>query len=469
MVPQHGLALIGLRALLPAIVALAASAPAASAAYSGAVDAGSQTATLTGSGRVALSTGGGLVHHGDLGPGFASGTDFDSSAPGDQTVPDTGGWTISARGGGADALEIQEGETLTPITYAFGHTTFPGGLACAVRDPNDRGGVIALSRHPAEETRFCFPGGFKDVAVRAGTSAAQFDVLDTDPGLTFRIYGGPGDDMLTEAANVPSAVGENHNPQSPVHFYGGKGQDFLTLNDGPVTAPATYRVADGAIRRNGLPPLYFDGGVDGLVLYPQDGPSNVTVGRTGGASLQVFGNFHGQHGPDRIDGRFADAPIYVAGSAGNDTILGSVFEDLLDGGGGSDTIVSRDASFDQVRCGGGTGSVQVDRLDKLTDCPTAKVSAPLTALTRAAFTPAKVKRGRRLKLDLVGTDAGKLTLTWKRLGKRTFNVRKGPNLLTIKPRVGGRTLAKGRYKVSAQLRSKSGKRSKTVVLGLRVT
>jgi len=69
----------------------------------------------------------------------------------------------------------------------------------------------------------------------------------------------------------------------------------------------------------------------------------------------------------------------------------------------------------------------------------------------------------------VSTDAGKITLTWKHLGKRTFTVGKGPNLLSIKPRVGGRALAKGRYKVSAQLRSNSGKRSKSLVLGLRVT
>jgi len=469
VVPQHDLALIELRALLLAIVALAATAPAACAAYSGAVDAGSQTATLSGSGRVALSTGGGLVHHGVLGPGFASAADFDSSAPGDQTVPDTGGWTVSAHGGGADTLDVQEGEMLTPISYAIGHTTFPGGAPCALRDPNDRGGITAFSRHPAEETLFCFRAGFKQVAVRAGTGAAQFDVLDTDPGLIFRIYGGPGDDMLTVAANVPSGVGVAHNPQSPVHFYGGKGQDFLTLNDGPVTAPATYKVADGAIRRNGLPPLYFDAGVDGLVLYPEDGPSNIAIGRTGGASVQVFGDFHGQHGPDRIDGRFADAPIFVAGSSGDDTMLGSVFEDLLDGAGGTDRIVSRDASFDQVACNGGMGVVEVDRLDRLMDCPTAKFSRPLIALTRAAFTPAKVKRGKRLKLDLVSTDAGKITLTWKHLGKRTFTVGKGPNLLSIKPRVGGRALAKGRYKVSAQLRSNSGKRSKSLVLGLRVT
>jgi hypothetical protein len=470
VVPQHGFALNGVkpRALVLAVTVLSITAPGADGAYSGTVDAGSQSATLTGSGRAPLSTGGGLVHHGDLGPAFASGVDFDSSAAGDQTVPDTGGWAINLTGGGKDTLDVEEGETLTPISYAFGHTVFPGRVPCAVRDPNDRGGVIAFSRHPAEETKFCFPSGFKEVDVHAGPTAADFAVLDTDPGMTFGVFGGAGDDMLTEAANVRSSVGEFHNPQSPVHFHGGAGQDLLTLNDGVATAPATYKVADGAIRKTGLPPLYFDRSIDGLALYPQDGPSTITVGRTGGAPLQVFGGFHGQTGPDRIDARFADAPIFVTGSSGADTILGSVFQDYLDGGGGNDSIVSRDASFDQVLCHGGTGAVQADTLDKLTDCPTAKSSSPLIALTRAAFSPRKMKRGKRLTLDLVSTAAGKVTLSFKHLGSRTAGVKRGPNLLTFRPRIGGRRLAKGKYKVSARLHAKNGKRSKTVVLGLTI-
>ncbi|HEY0631883.1 MAG TPA: hypothetical protein VGC98_07490 [Thermoleophilaceae bacterium] len=456
------------RALALAVTALAVAAPAAHASYAGTVDASTQTSTLSGSGPLALSTGAGLVHHANIGPGFASNEDFDSSAPGDQTVPDSGGWSVNATGSGADKLGVQEGETLTPVSYAFGHKFFPGGVPCAVRDPNDRGGVIAFSRHPAEETEFCFPGGFKEVAVHAGATATDFAVLDTGPGVTLRAYGSAGDDMLTEAANVPSSVDEFHNPESPVHFYGGKGRDFLTLNDGPVTAPATYTVADGAIRKSGLPPLYFDGGVDGLVLYPQDGPSNISVGRTGGRSLQVFGGFHGQSGPDRIDARFANAPVFVTGSSGADTILGSVFGDYLDGGGGNDSIVSRDASIDQVVCRGGTGPVQADRLDKLTDCPAAKSTAPLIALTRASFAPSKVKHGKRLALDLVGTAAGKVTLGFKGYGTKTVNVKLGPNLLTFKPKLGGRTLAKGKYRVPARLVAKSGKRSKPLVLALTI-
>ena len=82
--------------------------------------------------------------------------------------------------------------------------------------------------------------------------------------------------------------------------------------------------------------------------------------------------------------------------------------------------------------------------------------------------PKKAKHGRRLKLDLVSTAAGKLTLGFKGFGTKTVNVKLGPSLLAFKPKVGGRTLAKGKYKVSARLVAKNGKRAKPVVLGLTV-
>jgi hypothetical protein len=112
--------------------------------------------------------------------------------------------------------------------------------------------------------------------------------------------------------------------------------------------------------------------------------------------------------------------------------------------------------------------VQADTLDKLTDCPTAKSSAPLIALTRASFAPRKVKHGKRLALDLVSTAAGRVTLAFKGYGTKTLNVKLGPNLLAFEPKLGGRALAKGKYKVSARLVAKSGKRSKLLVLALTI-
>jgi hypothetical protein len=456
-------------AIVLAAVALGLSAPVASATYTGTVDSGSNTATLTGSGAALITAAGGVLHHGDAGPGFASDADFDSAAAGDQTVPDTGGWTLNVSGGGKDKLTVQEGEPAGPLSYAFGHTFFPGGVPCAVRDPNERGGSISFSRHPAQETRICFPSGFDEVAVKAAQGDTDFTVLDTEPGVTLRITGGPGSDELSEAANVPSSVTEVHNPESPVHFSGGNGADYLTLNDGPAKSPATYTIGNGAMRKTGLPPLFFDSTVESLSLYPQDGPSTIIVKRTGGALLQVFGGFFGQAGPDKVDATGADAPLFMTGSSGDDAIKGSAFQDYIDGGGGKDTIDSRDSALDQVLCRGASGTVKVDTLDLVTDCPSGKASPPQTALWRAAFTPKKVKRGKRLTLDAVSTLPGKVALTFKRSHARavtkTVSVKRGPDTVSFKP---PRRLVKGKYAVSAVLRAAGGKKSRPVKLTLTV-
>ena len=182
----------------------------------------------------------------------------------------------------------------------------------------------------------------------------------------------------------------------------------------------------------------------------------------------MFGGFFRQKGPDLIDATRADASLFVTGSTGDDTILGGPFQDFIDGGGGNDTIDSRDASFDQVFCNGGTGSVKVDSLDRLTDCPTAATSAPLIALTHASLTPKKVKRGKQVTFSAISTVAGKVTLTFKRPKTRTktkkLTVKLGPNAVKFKPPGG---LKKGRYSVTA-VASSQGKKSKPVKLSLTI-
>jgi hypothetical protein len=305
------------------------------------------------------------------------------------------------------------------------------------------------------------------VSVAAGPSATDFGVLDTEPGVPLRLIGGPGDDDMTETANVPSGVGTPHNPESEVSFSGGGGTDQVTFNEGPAgTGAATYDVGNGKIRRNGIPPLSFDATVELLTLYPHDGPTTITMGPTNGASLSVFGGFFGQAGPDLIDATRADASLFVTGSSGDDTILGSPFQDYIDGGGGNDTIDSRDATLDQVLCEGGSGSVKVDSLDLVTDCPTAATSGPLIALSHVALSPKKVKRGKQVTLKANSTVDGKVTLTFKRRKARTktkkVTVKTGPNAVKFKPPGG---LKKGRYSVIAVVATQ-GKKSKAVKLSL---
>jgi Ca2+-binding RTX toxin-like protein len=251
-----------------------------------------------------------------------------------------------------------------------------------------------------------------------------------------------------------------------VFFSGGAGVDDATFNEGPAgpAGAATYTVGNGRIVRSGLPPLHFDT-AERLAVYPHDGPSTITMGPTGGALLEVFGGFFGQKGPDRIDASGADASLFATGSTGDDTIIGSVFQDFIDGGGGNDNIDSRDAFFDQVFCHG-SGTVKADALDMLNDCPTGSASPPLIALRRATLAPKKVKRGKQVTLSAISTVAGKVTLTFKRPKARTkskkVTVKLGPNAVKFKPPSG---LRKGRYSVTAVVTSR-GKKSKPVKLSL---
>jgi hypothetical protein len=467
------------RAAVAAAVALLALAPGAGAAYTGTVNLGQKRASLTGSGPVVVMTTGGLFRHTAIGAGFASDYDFDTVAPGDQTVADRDGWQLNVTGGGHDPLELREGESTSPVAFGFGHTFFPGGVPCVVRDPNDRHGVTAFSVHPDEEAQLCYPGGIGRVTVRGGSHEDQFGVLDTEAGIPLALFGGAGPDQMTESADVPSGAGGDHDPLSAVSFSGGAGSDQVSFDDGPARKRAAYAVGNGRIKKTpGPPALSFDG-VELVWLYPQDGPSDIGIGPTGGAPVQVFGNFFGQRGPDRIDARGADAPVVATGSVGNDTILGGPFFDLLAGGGGNDAIDARDLSSDRVECDGGKGSVRIDQLDQALKCPTAKRSAPLLALWKARFAPRRAAAGAKLGLTASSTATGKLKLTFRRRkgkglvteGTATVAVKTGPNARGVGPKVrrDGKkhALPAGSYSVRAQLHRGHSK-SKAVTLALRI-
>jgi hypothetical protein len=453
------------RALVAAVgLAVLAVPAAADAAYTGAVDAGAKTATFTGSGGLSVTTADGLLHHSST--GFNSDADFDSGAAGDQTVPSAAGWTVNVTGSGPDSLDILEREAV-PVGFASGHTSFPNGTPCIVRDPVDRRGAILFSAHPDVETRFCYPAGIALVTVRAAVADASFTVIDTHEGVPVSFEGGPGDDELAVAANVPSGAGVPHNPLSEVRFGGDGGSDRFAFVDGRVMEPATYTIADSTFQKSGLPSLVFTE-VEGIEIYPQAGPATIEIARTNAQYVQVFGGFFGQEGPFRIDARGSDTSVIASGSTGADTLLGSAFNDYLGGGGGSDTIVSRDATFDTVECEGGEGTVRADTIDTPAGCADVRESKPLVGLLRARFERKTVTRGVVPRIDAASTVDGRLTLEFRRKGKlrakRTKRVVQGPNRRYVK--VGG--LKPGRYTVKARVRDEDGKRGPAKTLKLRV-
>jgi hypothetical protein len=463
-------------------------APVALADYSGSTSAASKTVRLVGTGAVRIWTEGGLLHHGNLGPAFAAATDFDSAEAGTQSVPDTGQWTVDVTGGGRDSLEIDEREPTSPVSYTSGHTYYPGGAPCVVRDPNSHEGQVIFSLHPKQETRFCYPHGIDRVTVRAGSGAAQFGVLDTASGVPLHFFGSRhGTNYMTESADVPTSVGGYHMPMSPVYFTGGGGEDVISLDDGTSTSPARYVINANEIHKSGLPPLHYAtrNPSSALWLYPQAGPSNIRVGPTGGIFVQIFGNFSGQKGPDRIDASGADAQVGITGSLGKDTIFASPAGGFVQGGGGNPTIYALSDSPTQIECapsGANKGTVWGTTLDQIKHCHVVHRQPPVVVLRDLSFSPARVPAGSKLTLAFPSYEQGQLALTFERkrcaqrggcryqpVGTRTVHIRLGQTGLRLTPRVHthGRqvTLPAGTYRVVAQLTS-SHWRSKADRLGL---
>ena len=502
---------LGLAVLVLGLPALALGLPATALAdYSGSISG--QVATLTGSGPVVITTSGGLLQHNNLGSGFASATDFDSTQAGTQQIPDTGGWEVDLTGAGSDTLEVDEGEPTDPVTYTNGHDTYPGGKPCLVRDPNDDSGAVRFSNHPTQETRLCYLGGFSSVSVHAGPGSIEYDVLDTQAGVPLHFYGGAGgNDQFTEAADVQSETPTDHNAASPVYFTPGKGAASVTYIDASGTAPATYTIGNGEILKQGYQPIYFTGtsAADLIELYPEPGPSTIDIGPTGGAPTQIFGNFFGQPGPDVIDGSHADAPLYITGSLGSDTITGGPFADFIDGGGGNDAINVVGGGSDQVNCSAGsTGLVQADQTDLLMGCTNVQITqvtgvtgatGPIATgnppggpgpgtgatpkLSHVRFSPKTVtiKRHTTLKLKLTSSAAGTLSVSFLRPSckhaKRCTHYRSVGSIGAAKVKAGSqslkladtikvgkhkRTLAAGTYTVMITL-SAAGARSNPAI------
>jgi hypothetical protein len=466
------------RFAIPVAVVVSVLGPAvARAAYTGTVDPSTSTVTLTGSGPVILSSSGGLLHHNDLGPAFAGPEDFASSQTGTQTVPDTGGWTVNIAGAGADSLAIDEGEATNPVSYASGHTFTPGGTPCVVRDPNDRQGQVIFSMHRPQETWFCYPSGFSSVSVHAGTGSVQYGVLDTQPGVPLHLFGGPGkSDQLSETVNVPTSVGGFHQPMSPVYFTAGSGRSTISYIDGPVSAPATYKIGNGQLTRTGMPPLYFTPHHTLIALYPSIGPATIDIGPTGGNPTQIFGNFFGQLGPDTINGSRADAALFITGSMGNDTIIsGPVGGGFIFGGGGNPTIYARNDAYEQIVCAPlgspSTGTVFGNTLQQILNCATVHRSKPVLVLGDVSFASGSVGRGKGLGLNVPLYASGELQLSFERascahagrcsrykpLGSRSVTVHVGSSVVRFSSKysVHGHlvTLPPGSYRVSVRLKS----------------
>jgi Ca2+-binding RTX toxin-like protein len=138
-------------------------------------------------------------------------------------------------------------------------------------------------------------------------------------------YGTDGNDTLTGTTRADKLYGFGGNDE----LFGLAGNDLLVGGSGDD-------LLDGGAGR------------DHLV-----GESGRDTERGGAGNDILFGG----KGNDRL-----------SGGAGDDTLIGGDGRDVIDGGAGNDTIKSRDGKRDTVRCGTGTDTARVDRIDRVSDC-----------------------------------------------------------------------------------------------------
>jgi Ca2+-binding RTX toxin-like protein len=280
----------------------ATALPAHAAVSSASIDG--QTATLNLDGtddNVTVSVSGGLLVHGQVTGGLASGSDWDSATDGNQTVPADGSFGVNVNGAeGNDSITV------------LAKTTEVGG--------------VKLSGD-----------GGDDVL----TGADSNDSLSGGEG-NDRLVGAKGDDTMNGDAGNDTLVwnqGDGTDTQD-----GGAGNDGAEVNGAPTLGDAFTLAPDQAA---------------GQILFKRTNLGQFTIHSTT-ERFQVNG-LGGNDSLTSVDGVGARTLLSVDGGAGDDTIGGSDGADLILGGEGNDALnggsgddrISGDRGADTMNGGAG--------------------------------------------------------------------------------------------------------------------
>ena len=316
------------------VTALAASyaataAPADAAVSSASITGGTATLNLDGADdNVTVSVSGGLLVHGQTTGNLNSGSDWDSSADGDQTVPADGSFGVDIDGGdGNDALTV-----LAKVTEV--------------------NGVKLLGE------------GGDDVL----TGADSGDSLDGGEG-NDRLVGAKGGDDMSGGAGNDTLVWNNGDGTDFIE--GDAGNDTTEVNGNPTLGDVfTIEPNAGRVkfRRTNLVGFTLDasterfqvnglGGDDSVTATPGTAlPALTLLSVDGGAGVDT-GN--GSDGPDLILG--GEGNDILNGGGGDDRIVGDRGNDTLNGGAGDDTLVWNNGDATDVMNGdNGRDDVEVN-------------------------------------------------------------------------------------------------------------
>jgi Ca2+-binding RTX toxin-like protein len=504
-------------ALIAALTALAVPAS-AHAGFSGVVLFGS-TALLDGTpgpDTVRLFTYGGLVRNdlrarGDL--NFASDSDFDSAAPGDQTLPDNPGSVIGVSGAdGNDALYADELSATVRLRgqrgnddFALGDNVFTpvvvdGGSGTDTLDYGVR--TTPVTSAPGPDSVFAADlSGDQGVPPTASTAVGDAVAVLAPSGQLSVDMAVAGMGSLANGAHVhgPAAPGTT----GPVAFDLQQPQTTaFDLMAGPFSPSAAQIDALG----NGL--MYADvhtAGRPAGEVRGQLAPAGIDRVSTGTARVTQIEDVEGSLSGDTLAGD--DEPNALRGRAGDDTLTGGAGADIIDGGTGADTIsgdagddviLARDGEVDRIACGDGVDSVVADAQDVVAaDCEvrgiaptrdrrrpsltgvrlspsTFRVGKRLTALQAQATSPAAGSAAAKPKAKAasVGTvlryrlsEAATVTVDvlpskgTKFLTRLTRRAKAGSRSLAFSGRVKGRTLKPGSYRMLVRATDAAGNRS----------
>ena len=504
-------------ALIAALTALAVPAS-AHAGFSGVVLFGS-TALLDGTpsaDTVRLFTYGGLVRNdlrarGDL--NFASDSDFDSAAPGDQTLPDNPGSVVAVSGAdGNDALYADELSATVRLRgqrgnddFAIGDNVFApvvvdGGSGTDTLDYGVR--TTAIASAPGPDSVFAADlSGDQGVPPTASTAVGDVVALLAPSGQLSVDMAVAGMGSLANGAHV-------HGPAAP----GTTGPVAFDLQQPQTTAfdlmagPFSPTAAELDALRNGL--MYADVHTEGRPageVRGQLAPAGIDRVSTGTARVTQIEDVEGSLTGDTVTGD--DGPNALRGGPGDDTLAGGGGADIIDGGTGADTIsgdagddviLARDGEVDRIACGDGVDSVVADAQDVVAaDCEVRGIAPARDrrrpSLTSVRLSPSTFRVGKRLtalraqaappaagsaaatpkaKAASVGTvlryrlsEAATVTVDvlpskgTKFLTRLTRRAKAGTRSLAFSGRVKGRTLKPGSYRMLVRATDAAGNRS----------
>jgi Ca2+-binding RTX toxin-like protein len=343
-------------ALASALVAgfAANAAPADAAVSSGIIDGTTATLKLDNADdNVTVSVAGGLLVHGQTTGGLHSGSDWDSTKDGDQTVPADGTFTV----------EIDGSDGNDSITVIAKKTEIAGATL------NGDGGDDVL------------------------TGADSKDVLDGGEG-NDRVVGGQGNDTMSGGAGNDDLVWNNGDASDLIN--GDAGNDATVVNGSPTLGDVFTVDPNGArfkFQRTNLIGFALDASTERLQVNGLGGNDSLTA--NAGVGALTLMSVDGGAGNDTVNG--SDGPDAIAGGEGNDSLSGGGGDDrisgdrgndTMNGGAGDDTLVWNNGDATDVMNGDdGRDDIEVNGAPAADDAMTAQPNAARIKFDRTNLVP----------------------------------------------------------------------------------